>query len=378
MKILHIPNYYNPHIGGIEKTTEDFINALPESYEQKVICFKDAKTTVVETVDGVEVTRVGCQMKVYSQSIALGYKKELDRLFKEFNPDIVVFHYPNPFVATYLKKHLKKKKFKFILYWHLDIIKQKLLGKLFNAQTNYLLKTADVIVSTSENYVRGSKFLTAHKDKVKVIPSCVNDERFVVNEKIREKAEAIREDNKNKNIVFTCGRHVEYKGLRYLLDSAKLLSNDYIVYIGGQGPLTDSLKKKAKGMTNVKFLGKLSDDDLKSYLMASDIYAFPSITKNEAFGIALAEALGFGKPSVTFTIPGSGVNFVSLNNETGIEVANKDSNAFAAAIEKIAKNEELKNKFSENAKNRFKDNFSFELFKNNINSLIDDVSKENE
>ena len=38
-----------------------------------------------------------------------------------------------------------------------------------------------------------------------------------------------------------------------------------------------------------------------------------------------------GTPAVTFTIPGSGVNWVSLNGETGIEVPNGDDKAFAGS-----------------------------------------------
>lgn len=52
---------------------------------------------------------------------------------------------------------------------------------------------------------------------------------------------------------------------------------------------------------------------MKAYLSAMDIFCFPSITKNEAFGLALAEGMYYSKPAITFTIDGSGVNFVSLN-----------------------------------------------------------------
>ncbi|UKI50236.1 MAG: glycosyltransferase [Clostridium sp.] len=63
--------------------------------------------------------------------------------------------------------------------------------------------------------------------------------------------------------------------------------------IGGHGPLTDELIKEAKDDKKIIFLGKISDDDLKVYLNACDIFCFPSITKNEAFGIGLAEAMYF-------------------------------------------------------------------------------------
>ena len=47
---------------------------------------------------------------------------------------------------------------------------------------------------------------------------------------------------------------------------------------------------------------------------------FPSITKNEAFGVVLAEAMYCYTPAITFTIEGSGVNWVNLHQVTGLEM----------------------------------------------------------
>jgi rhamnosyl/mannosyltransferase len=107
--------------------------------------------------------------------------------------------------------------------------------------------------------------------------------------------------------------------------------------------------------------------------MACDIFAFPSITKNEAFGIALAEGMYFGKPAVTFTIEGSGVNYVNLDGVTGIECANGDSKAFADAIIKLRKDKSMYDKYAENAKNRVINEFMFDKFQDNVRKLINDL-----
>ena len=39
----------------------------------------------------------------------------------------------------------------------------------------------------------------------------------------------------------------------------------------------------------VEFLGRITDSDRRSYLYACDIVCFPSVTRNEGFGLALAE-----------------------------------------------------------------------------------------
>ncbi len=374
-RILQIDNYMYPHIGGIEQVTRDVLNALKSEYEMKVICFNHDKGTITDQVDGIDITRVNCQAKVASQSIALGYGKELKKLMNSYNPDVVIFHYPNPFVAHFLKRYLKKKTFKFILWWHLDITKQKMLGKLFNGQTKRLLAKADKIVATSPNYIIGSPFLSENKDKCVVIPNCVSEERLKYDETHLKLKDEIKAKYNGKTILFGFGRHVPYKGLTYLVKASKHLDDNYVVLIGGKGPLTNDLMEEAKDDKKVEFLGRISDDELKGYLLACDIFCFPSITKNEAFGIGLAEAMYYGKACVTFNIPGSGVNYVSINNETGLEVENSNDVEFAKAIEKLSKDLDLRKKFEINSKNRVNELFLESRFDGLVKDLIEEVIK---
>ena len=372
-KVLQITNYMYPHIGGIEQVTRDILNSIKDDYEQKIICFNHEKGNTVDTVDGVEVTRVNCQVRISSQSIALSFRKKLKKLLKEFNPDIVIFHYPNPFVAHSLMKHLKHRTFKFIIYWHLDITKQKILGKLFNGQNKRLLKYADKIIATSPNYKEESPWLSQKKEKVVVIPNCIDEKRLAYTKDDLKKAQEIKDQYKDKTILFGFGRHVPYKGLIHLVNASKLLNDDYVVLIGGKGKLTEELKKAAQGDEKVHFLGAIPDEELKATFLACDIFCFPSITKNEAFGIGLAEAMYYSKASVTFTIPCSGVNYVSLNGVTGIEVDNSNDEAYAKAIETLKNDSKLKAKYEKNAKERVEELFSSEEFKKNINNLLGEL-----
>ena len=374
MKILHVCNYYKPHIGGIEQTAEDIVDSLPD-HEQKVICFNHEKGTKKDKHGNVEIIRVGSFVKISSQELSFSFGKTLKNAFAEFVPDIIIFHFPNPFEAHYLLKILKKSKCKLIVWYHLDITKQKLLGKLFEGQTNRLLDRADKIVATSPAYADGSPFLAARKEKVVVIPSCIDENRLICGIEENDRAADIRRKFGNKILCFAFGRHVEYKGYRYLIDAAKYLDDNIRIIIGGSGPLTEDLKKQARQYTDkVIFTGRLTDLELKAYLLACDIFCFPSITKNEAFGLALAEAMYFEKPAITFTIPGSGVNYVSLSGVTGIEVPNADSKAYSEAISLLAHDKELRYKYGEAAKNRVEKIFMKANFKINVETLLNSVS----
>ena len=135
----------------------------------------------------------------------------------------------------------------------------------------------------------------------------------------------------------------------------------------------DELQAQCEGNNKVKLLGRISDKELNAYYLASDIISFPSITKNEAFGLALAEGMYFGKPAITFTIPGSGVNYVNLDGVTGIECPNRDVKAFAEAMMKLKNDPELRHTLGENARQRVIDNFLYSTYRQSINGLIDSL-----
>ena len=391
MKVLQISNYIYPNIGGIEQVARDIADTLGTvpGVEQKIICFNtDAidgavvthqKETVHDTVDGVEVLRCSSFAKLRSQSLSTSFGRELKRLLDSFDPDVVVFHYPNPFEAHFLLSYIHahrgwENSHKLVLYWHLDIVKQKLLGKLFHPQTLELLRLASRVVATSPNYIEGSPYLSRFRDKCRVIPNCISETRMELSDAIRARALELRgQYGKDKILCFGIGRHIPYKGFRYLVEASRYLDDRFVVLIGGKGELTDTLKAQAAGDGKIHFLGRLSDEDLLACYLACDIFCFPSITKNEAFGIALAEGMSFGKPAVTFTIHGSGVNYVNLDGVTGIECPNGDSRAYAAALTRLADDAQLRRQYGAAAAQRVRENFLSSQFAANIRALFADL-----
>ncbi len=372
-KVLHISKFYYPYAGGTEQIARDCVLALKAEYDQKVIAFSEDKEDKAIDVDGIKVLKCGCFKTVSSQPLSSTYEKTLHKVMVEYEPDIIIFHYPNPLVAMFLLKELKKSKAKLVLYWHLDIIKQKLLKKLFYFQNKKLLRKAAVIIATSPNYIEGSHWLSSVKEKCVVVPNCINVERMEINQEVLDRVSEIQRTNAGKTICVAVGRHTEYKGFTCLVQASKLLEEKFEIFITGTGELTESLKQEAENDPKVHFVGRVDDIELKALILVSDIFCFPSITKNEAFGLALAEALYYGKPAVTFTIPGSGVNYVSLNGVTGIEVENRNVEKYAEAMEKLASDENLRRKYGKAAKERVIDNFLSTEFCKNILQVISTV-----
>ena len=372
-KILHISKYYYPFSGGTEQIARDVVLSLKNEYIQKVIAFNDEKKDKIDNVDGIEVVKCGCFTKIAAQSLSISYERNLHNLMEDFNPDIVVFHYPNPFVAALLLRELKKSKAKLVLYWHLDIVRQKYLKLLFTSQNKSLLARADKIIATSPNYIEGSKWLQSVKTKCIVIPNCLNVERMEITQEIEKKVLNIRAQNKNKTICVAVGRHTEYKGFSYLIQASKFLDDSFHIYITGTGELTEKLHEEARGDKKITFTGRIDDDELKSLILASDLFCFPSITKNEAFGLALAEGMYYEKPAITFSIQGSGVNYVSLDKVTGIEVENRNVKKYADAMRLLAQNEELRVKYGKAGKKRIEENFLSTQFTKNIRNMFKSI-----
>lgn len=368
-RVLHIGKYYNPFVGGVESINETVVKSLV-NFEHCVISYNKSNITEYDTIDKVPVIRSSSLGVIASQPVSISYYKNLKKFIREFRPDIIHFHYPNPLGLIYFLL-CNTHKAKIIVHWHSDIIQQKLLSRLLAPLDRVLLRKANVIVTTNENLANKSPLLKNFKSKVKIIPCSIQEEKFIVRDSEKNAIEQIKE-NYNKPIVFFFGRHVEYKGLKYLLEAEKLVKSDCHFIIAGEGPLTEKLKNKYPS-DRITWIGKLDDNNLKYYLYASKVFAFPSITRNEAFGVALAEAMYTGAVPITFTIEGSGVNWVSLKDLTGLETANGNIKEYAEAIDLLLSDEKLRTTLSQNSIRRIKENFTFENVKKLYQQLYDSL-----
>ena len=313
-----------------------------------VLCFNDNKKNVQEVYDDVLVARVGFFAKIASQALSFSYLFKLRKTIIQFKPDIIHFHAPNPLVSIYLL-WLIKRKTKLILHWHSDIVDQKKLYFFYQSIEKRILKRADKIVATSENYSRYSLPLLSYLSKVTIVPNMIDEDKLMLQKSDEIVLESLEKQYEGEKLILFIGRMVPYKGVDYLIDAADKLKGKYKIILIGGGPLEETLKQKAKTNSNILFLGKVSNQALRVYLNLCDIFAFPSITKNEAFGVALAEALYCGLPAVCFDIQGSGVSWVNQNEVTGFVVENKNVNKFAEALDKLLEDDGKRKEMGENA-----------------------------
>ena len=347
--ILQIAKYYYPVEGGIETVTKYLSEGLT-TYEQVVVCFSQDGITRLDTVNGVKVYRIASSLNIASQDIAFSYYHYLKKIIYEEQPDIILLHCPNPFLYPITAK-LTPKDVKLVLLWHSDILGKGILYKLVKQFEKVILRKADLILATSPNYIHPSSPIYNYRDKTEVVANGIIKNDFVWRTGDETTIEEIRRKYHHKKIVFFVGRHAAYKGIDYLIEAEKYIQSDCVILIGGRGPETERLKAMTQS-SRIKFIGRIPNEYLRCYYYASDIFAFTSCTKQEAFGIALAEAMYCGSVPVTFTIEGSGVNWVSVGGETGIEVPLGDVKAYAEAIDRLLTDRDLYMKYATAGKDR--------------------------
>jgi rhamnosyl/mannosyltransferase len=347
--ILQIAKYYYPVEGGIETVTKYLGEGLT-TFEQVVVCFSQDGITRLDTVNGVKVYRIASSLNIASQDIAFSYYHYLKKIIYEEQPDIILLHCPNPFLYPITAK-LTPRDVKLVLLWHSDILGKGIFYKLVKQFEKAILRKADLILATSPNYIHPSSPIYQYRDKTEVVANGIIKNDFVWRTGDETTVEEIRRKYHHKKIVFFVGRHAAYKGIDYLIEAEKYIQSDCIILIGGRGPETERLKAMTQS-DRIKFIGRIPNEYLRCYYYASDIFAFTSCTKQEAFGIALAEAMYCGSVPVTFTIEGSGVNWVSVGGETGIEVPLGDVKAYAEAIDNLLADKDLYMKYATAGKDR--------------------------
>jgi glycosyltransferase involved in cell wall biosynthesis len=372
MKILQLTKYYPPHFGGIESVTYDLTEGLnSRGINCDVLCSEDGWKTSIETDKGYKVIRASRFFEVASTAVSLMFPLSLKRVQNQY--DIIHVHFPNPMAALAL--YLSRPTAHIVLHWHSDVIRQKDVYKYFRPLEAWVLSKATRIVTTSPPYASGSDALKGYEHKITVVPIGIAPDKTPFNPL---QVESLKRQYPGKHIVFSLGRMVYYKGFEYLIKSARYLSEDTLILIGGGGELMESLQAliASEGVTNkVKLVGRIKAEELSSFFQASDLFCLPSIERSEAFGVVLLEAMRAGKPIVATNIEGSGVNWVNQDGLTGINVPVRDERSLAEAIELVLTDQALRARLANGAKQRYHQQFTDDLMVDSFLKVYDELMK---
>lgn len=142
------------------------------------------------------------------------------------------------------------------------------------------------------------------------------------------------------NYLLYCGNHVIPKGVDTLIDAIGLLPGPLPVKICGRGPETARMKHavEERGLTNVEFLGFVSDDDLASLLVGCRAVVLPSLGFDNSNAL-VREANAAGKP--VLGSDSGGIPETVVDGVTGLIFRKGDAAGLALLMQRIMAEEEL-------------------------------------
>lgn len=361
VKITHITRYAHPHIGGIEAVINQINECLSnEEFEKEVICCSNTDNSSVE--NGVKYTRCKYLFEVFNNTFSPSFIWELSQV----KTDILIYHMP--YIFAVICHFIAKPKYKkLIITYHSDIIGYDKIMKPFWFIYKKFIDKANKIHTLSPNIIDSSKIIKPYKSKCFIVPQGIStNENF--NE---EKVNNIKEKYKGKKILFSLGRLVKYKGFIYAIEAMKNVENA-VYLIGGSGALKETFENyiKENNLTEkVILLGCVDSNELNNYYKACDIFLFPSIMPSEAFGIVQLEAMKHSKPVINTNL-GTGVNYVSVDGETGLTVEPENPEQLSNAINRLLKDDDLRINYGINARKRVEKLFDIKKIKRKYNPRV--------
>lgn len=177
-------------------------------------------------------------------------------------------------------------------------------------------------------------------------------------------------------VIVTPAELKVHKGHVYAIDAAKILIetgfSDFKWFFYGNGPLLNELQKKVKELNLINhcfFFGNIDHQKLLNKYKNNevDIVISPSISILDVFEgipVSLMEAMSYEVPVIATDCGGTKE---LVDGQSGILVNQKDSEAVAHAIIKLADKPEYRTKIGKSARNKIKQDFDT---MKNANDLI--------
>lgn len=358
MRILHFGKYWHKD-GGIETHVKTLCKGLASNGIEVVNLV--SSTTLKSNyfkVDGFTIVESPSIGVYFSTSISPRMVFDARRLNSEKSFDLIHLHFPDP--MSHLASASLPMEIPRIITWHSDIIKQRRLLKLYRPFQLHAVQHSKAIVSATElHFLNSTQIPQRYPSKQRyVIPFGTDLDWLEYNSSVHESVRAIKHQAQGRFILFTLGRHVEYKGFSFLIDAIK--DTQAFLFLGGDGPLTPKLKSQVQslGLTGrIFFTGRLTSAEVAAHYHACDAFCLPSISHNEAFGIVQIEAMACGKPVICSNLD-NGINEVTLNQVTGLTVPPMNAKALSLAIERLRLDISLRHKLGEQGLKRIKENYS--------------------
>lgn len=381
LKVLMLSDYFYPHVGGgVEKVVYELSRRLVKmGCDVFVITLGNDCSSYC--VDGIKVYRLPSVDLANFFQMQLSLPTKIGtflRLGKKFSPDIIHAH--NIFFTTSLLAVLIKNVShrKLVLSAHLgDISNLALLGrwKALAAKTyekilgRVILSSSNLIIAVSNSVREHILSLGIPAEKIIVIPNGVDLEEF---------GPPLDVQATNEINIICVGRLIPNKGLRYLVEAAKILiyggTTGIKFKIIGEGPYRHRLEEivaRYKLSTYFEFMGRVPS--VSDLLRKGGIFVRPSLT--EGMPLTILEAMASGLPIIATRV--SGTAEILIHKETGILIEPGNAKQLAESIKYLIESPNEAFRLGQNARayieRYYKEKFSWDAVTSGILSVYESL-----
>lgn len=178
-------------------------------------------------------------------------------------------------------------------------------------------------------------------------------------------------------ILLTVARLVTaegHKGVDRVIESlpSVILPDGYsleyvVVGDGSDRERLENLARQIDGPYPVRFLGRISEEELHEWYAKCDLFVMPS--QSEGFGIVYLEAMAYGKPIIAGR--GGAIPEVVLDGQLGILVDHYKRGELAAAITNLLNDRDLYKRLAETASCHVWTHYGYQAFRERIYAIFD-------
>jgi len=255
-----------------------------------------------------------------------------------------------------------------------SIIKKDFLHRFLYKRVNYAIAISEVI----KRNLMETTILT--QDKIVLLHDATDTTKFDPSAIDHYKVRNEYNIKNNELLIGMMARFTPGKGHEVFLQASQKLLAKYnnlkFIVIGesskGEDKYAESIRLLADkfGITNyVYFTGYRSD--IPEVLGSLDIFVFPS--RDEAFGLALIEAMSMGIPSVCTNY--GGVLDIAVDGYTSYLFQKENADSLADKVELLIESELLREEFGKAARQRIIELFDLNVFTSQLINLYNSTLK---
>jgi glycosyltransferase involved in cell wall biosynthesis len=337
--VMLLSNGFDPD----PRVHNEAVALIEKGYEVTLICWdrsRGLKKRKKEIIDGIDILRIGPRSKHNLGS---------------FQVFFILFFWVGVFSKVLLKRtHVihchdfdtlpvgfllaKLKNCKLVYDAHENYSKMiqydvsAALGNMIDVVERQLIKHVDLTLTVGD--ILASEYREREANNVHVVGNWKNTSNFIFdNEELIKLRKTLGVRGKKELIISYITTLKEERSIIQLIEAVQG-QEDFVLILGGKGPLEEVIKEVIRKHHNIKYLGFVNPSDVPKYTALSDIifYGFDTNNENSKYSAPnkLFEALAAGKALITGKV--GEVGLIVDKFECGLVLENYSPSTIRSAL----------------------------------------------